>query len=193
MSVSNPMTGASVSNIMNKRQLVPISKIGKGAITLTIQGNGNVIDVLTKDGEQVGSITDGTPLQKKIFNTKANSEMAMKNERNGKLLRDAIRAEKAGETTKADELYSEYLNKVQFSFSVLLPSAVADKLSSNVEISGKVQQVTTDNGSLITLDPSTISVLAPEQLGSTSFSLPDDEDEKTEEVKAPVETASVEA
>lgn len=195
MSATNPMTGASVQNIMNRRALVRTVQVGKKVI-LMVQGNGNVIDVKTKEGEAVGSIVDGTPLQKQIFNTKANSELAMKNPRNMQLLRDAIKAEKAGELDKADELFSQYLNAVQFSFSVLLPSPIASKLSANVEIAGQVQMVTTDNGSLITLDPSTISLQAPEELGKTTFSLdaidPDEKDEEGEEIPAEI-PAAVEA
>jgi hypothetical protein len=183
MSQSNPINGASVQNIMNRRALVRTVQVGKKVI-LMVQGNGNVIDVKTKEGEAVGSIVDGTPLQKQIFNTKANSELAMKNPRNMQLLRDAIKAEKAGEHDKADELFSQYLNAVQFSFSVLLPSPIASKLGANVEIAGQVQMVTTDNGSLITLDQSTISLQAPEELGKTTFSLDDVAGED-----APVETA----
>ena len=67
MSKSNPMTSASVQNIMNKRALVKQTQVGRKVI-LMIQGNGNVIDVLTKEGEPVASINSGgVQLQKQIY------------------------------------------------------------------------------------------------------------------------------
>lgn len=168
---SRLIDSASVKGIMNKRGLVKTDQIGK-RVQLTIQGDGNTLDVKNADGEYVQSVVEpGTVLQKRIFNCKANSELAMKNERNRQYLIDAIAAEKAGDAEKAHTLFSQYLNAVQVSFGVLLPSPVAGKLANNIEVSGIIQRIDTENGSLITIDPSTISVLAPEAVGTTTFSL----------------------
>jgi len=188
---SRVITSQSVKSIMQKRMLVLAGQVGK-RILLTIQGNGNVVDVKNKAGEPVPSIAgDGTLLQKIIFNTKANSEVGMKNARTKQLFIDGLAAEKAGETDKASELFSQYLNATQFSFAILLPSAVADKLSQNVEISGKVEMITTDNGSLLTLDPSSIAVQRAEELGSTTFNM--DEFLPKEETVPVDETATEES
>lgn len=164
------MNMASVKGIMNKRILIPASAEGKSFL-FTIQGNGNVIDVKNKAGELVQSIVEeGTVLQKTIFNTRANSGHAMGLEINKQLLKDAVAAERAGDATKAHELFNKYLNAVQISLSVLHPSSLLSQLSTNVDIKGKVQKITTDNGSLLTIDPSSISVVAPEIAGTTNFS-----------------------
>jgi len=159
---------------MTKRDSITASHVGK-KVVFTVQGDGNVIDVTSKDGKPVlSSIAgqEGTILQKRIFNLKANSGLAMTNPRNRQYMIDALKAEKAGQADKASELFNAYLNSCQLSFGVLLPSAIVDQLSNGVDIAAKVIQVDTDNGSLLTIDPSTISVKQPEYLESgTSFNI----------------------
>lgn len=185
---SRQMNMASVKGIMNKRILIPATAEGKTYL-FTVQGNGNVIDVKNKDGELVQSIVEpGTVLQKTIFNTRANSALAMGLDINKQLLKDAVAAERAGDTAKAHELFNAYLNAVQISFSVLHPSSLLNQLSTNVDIKGKVQKITTDNGSLLTIDPSSIAIVAPEIAGTTNFSFDDEPvDEPVGANAAPVE------
>lgn len=180
------MNSQSVKGIMNKRTLIPASAVGK-RVKVTIQGNGNVIDVKNKEGEFVPSIADpNLALQKKIFNCKAVSATAMASDRNRQILKDAIAAEKAGDAEKASGLFNDYLNKVQLTFGVLLPNAKADKLTDGMEIAAVVEQITTENGSLLSLDPSTIAILEPETYGKVSFSLDGfDDEEEAEEVETP--------
>ena len=169
------MTSASVKSIMSKRITVPAEASNKRA-TFTIQGDGNVIDVKDKDGELVTSTIpgyEGTVLQKKIFNLQANSAIAMANPRTRQFIIDGLKAEKAGDSAKADELFNSYLNGAQMSFGVLLPSAVVDQLKKGVEIAARVVTVTTENGSLLTIDPSTITIMEPERYGATTFNLED--------------------
>lgn len=169
------MTIASVSAIMKKRSTIPAEAENK-RVRFLIQGNGNVIDVLDKEGNPVTSTIEGyegTVLQKKIFNLRANSGVAMSNSRTRQYLLDGIKAEKAGDKEKAHELLNQYLNSAQMSFGVLLPSAVADKLTSGMEIAAQVVKVTTENGSLLTIDPSTISIVEPEVYGATTFNMED--------------------
>lgn len=184
MAQTRLMTKQSVIAIMSKRILIPATAEGK-RVKMVVQGNGNIIDVKTKEGEFVESVVEpGTTLQKKIFNARANSQLAMSNPRNQQLLKDALKAEAAGDAEKAHDLYSQYLNAVQFSFGVLLPNSKADLLADGVEIAGQIQKVTTENGSLLTIgDPSTITVVAPESYGATSFDLSmfEDEDEAEEQ------------
>lgn len=171
MSTRQLLTMASVAAIINKRTPIAESNVGRSTV-LTIQGRGNVLDVLNKEGEFVVSASTGEILQKKIFNCKAVSRLALKNERNVKLMQDGIAYEKAGDAAKADECYVEFLNKVQLSFGVLLPSAVADKLDNGVEISAKIQRVDTEKGSLLTLDSSTIAIKEPDVItDSVNFNL----------------------
>jgi len=159
---------------MTKRDTVTEQHVGK-KVVFTVQGDGNVIDVIGKDGKPVLSTIagqEGTILQKRIYNLKANSGLAMTNPRNRTYMVDALKAEKAGKADAASEGFNQYLNACQLSFGVLLPSAIVDQLSNGVDIAAKVIKVDTDNGSLLTIDPSTISVKQPEYLETgTSFNI----------------------
>ena len=189
MSVAQPITKQSLEMIMKSRDAVSVNDVNE-KVTLTIQGNGNIFDVKNKGGEYVQSVREpGSVFQKKIFNCKANSQLAMKDERNGQLLRDGHAAWAAGEFSKADEYYSKYLNNVQLSFGIPLPSAVADTLSNNMDIEARVQKITTENGSLLTIDPSTITVIKARKLSKTTFTV----DEVMPAFAVSTETASVEA
>jgi hypothetical protein len=161
-----------IQAIMKQRTAVPDSVAGGKKILLTIQGSGTKIQLVDKNGITVAN-DDGEVIDKMIYNLRANSEVAMKNPANREFLMAGIRAEKAGEMEEADKQFSTYLNKVQMSFSLLLPSAVAGKLADGVEISARVEKITTDNGSLLTIDPKSISIVEPEVLGKTTFNLDD--------------------
>lgn len=165
------LTAKSVQSIMNKRVLVSKSKEGV-KVLLTVQGDGNWMDVTDKEGNFVMSATDsGVILRKKIFNLQATSEIATKNPIFVKLLIDGLKAERAGKADEASDFFNEYLNKTQLSFSVLDNQAVLTKIVNGVEIAAKIQLVTTDNGELLTIDPSTISIKEPEILKTTVFDL----------------------
>lgn len=186
----------SLVSIIKKRTSVPTAKVGRKAI-FTVQGDGNVIDVKRADGSLVVDETTSEVLQKRIFNLRATSQMSLSNARNVQLLKDAIAAEKAGDMEAAHDLYNDFLNKTQMSFGIILPSATADKLSSGVEISATISLVETENGQLLTIDPSSISVMAPEVLGSVAFDidalLGEDEAEETAEevlVETPAQKAA---
>jgi hypothetical protein len=173
------LNGKGVAAIMNSRLLITSAVIGR-TVLLAIQGNGNTVEVKNKDGENVASYAgDGSIFEKKIFNGKANSEVAMRNPLNKQLLKDAIAAEKAGDADGAAEIYNKYLNKVQLSFNVPLPSALADRLGDRDDIAAKVMEIKTENGTLLTIDPKTIKVMEPTVLSTTKFTLEvgDDEDE----------------
>lgn len=161
----------SVQSINNKRILVSKAKAG-AKIRFTVQGDGNWMDVQDKEGNFVMSATDnGVILRKKIFNLQATSEIAQKNPIFVKLLIDALKAERKGDVEAASDLYNEYLNKTQISFSVLDNQAVLAKIVNGVDISARVQLITTENGELLTIDPSTISVIEPEILKTAVFDL----------------------
>lgn len=184
------MTSASVKAIMQKRISIPTEAVGEN-VKLRVQGNGNTIDVTDKSGEPVQSLQQpGTVLQKKLFNFKANSGIALQNSRNRQLVIDGIKAEKAGDTEKAHELFNAYLNATQLSVGILLPSKVSENLRDGVLISADIMRVDTDNGSLLTIDPSTISIVEAKTYGATSFDLDDFDTETEEEV---VETAKSKA
>lgn len=182
----------SFQSLMNNRINATLEAATKQrTVLLTIKGNGNSIDVKNKAGELVAQAGgDGVVLQKKIFNTNVNSAIAMKNPANVTLYKDACKAEKAGETDKAHDLFNQLANKLQVSFGLLLPSKFEFQLSDGVEISAKLQLITTDNGQIITIDPKTIRIMEPEVLATGGFSMEDPfaaEQEAEEEVEDTVD------
>lgn len=166
------LDGKSVNSIMRKRTSLPTTMVGR-KVVFTIQGDGNKVEVLDKAGNPVLSTLPGQSgfiLEKKIFNLKANSQMALSNERTISYLKAGAAAEKAGDMQAAHESYNQFLNSCQVSFGIILPSVIADKLGNGVDIAATVIEVKTDNGSLLTIDPSTIMVKEPEVLDNgTSF------------------------
>lgn len=181
------MTLASVKSIMQGRIAIPADAEGR-TFSFTVQGDGNVIDVKNKAGELVESVVEpGTVLQKKIFNTRANSQLAMSSSRTQSYLAEGRKFEAAGDAVKADEAYNNFLNACQITVGILLPSAIAGKLANGIRFSGTVTKVTTENGSLLTVDPTSIAVLAPEIASKTVFNIEDFEapaSETPEEIAA---------
>jgi hypothetical protein len=192
------LNGKAVQGIMNKRSLVTIGQKGK-RIALIIQGNGTIVDVKNAKGELVMQAgNEDVVLQKLIFNCKANSQVAMQNARNRQMLKDAIAAEKAGDSELADKLYNDYLNKVQFSASLLLPNTLRDRIMHGAEVVGIVEEITTEKGSILTFEAGSLAIQEPERVGKTTFSLDDafaadtddDEDDDVEPTPVPAnETA----
>jgi hypothetical protein len=153
------------------RLLVTNAHIGK-RITVFVRNDGNVIDVQDKEGNLVMEVNNpDTVLRKRIFNGNANSEAAILAANNRALREEALKAEKAGDAAKASELFNDYLNKTQFSFSVLSTSSMFDKIRGGMEVTGTVQEVVTDNGRLLTLDSSTLAIKEPEVLKKPSTSM----------------------
>lgn len=169
------LTKQSVINIMQKRMTAPASLVGK-KIQLTIEGNGSEPwDVKTKAGELVESVTGGGAVfQKKIFNTKANSGIAMSNVRNAEFKAAGRKAELEGNIEEAHAQYQKFLRAVQLDFSVPTTNSIIDKLTNGTDISAMLVKVDTENGSLLTIDPATIRILEPEALSSTVFSFDDE-------------------
>lgn len=186
MAQSRVFNSQSVVRIMQKRTTVPATMEGK-KVRLTVRGNGQRFEPKNSKGEYVTSITDpGVVFAVIIYNTESNSGVALSNPRNKELAAKGMAAERAGNTEEAHKLFSEFLNNVQLSFSVPESSTVNAKLADRVDISAKIIKITTENGSLLTIDPASISILAPEELAPTSFSFDAIEDEKKEQSDAPV-------
>jgi hypothetical protein len=181
----------SVQNVLNARKQITEAMEGSFQV-LTVRGSGNVIPVKTKDGENVPAADgSGLMLEKKLFNLVCNSAIAIKNPRNQAILREAYAAEKAGDATKAAELYNQYLNKTQVSISVLSTTAMFDRIQDGDQIKGKVQKITTENGSILTLDPKSLSIKEAGYGDDTkvdlfAMALSEDAPVHAEEVTAPV-------
>lgn len=187
------ITSKQVLAFMNSRTLIQSSDEGK-RVQLVVRGNGTDIIVKNKDGEAVQSVIEpGTAFEVRIFNTNSNSSIAMGNDRNKMLLKEGLTAEKAGNKELAHEKFTAFLNAVAVSFNIPVTSSIVSKLADRVHIAGTVVKITTPNGSLLTIDPKSISVLNPEKLSATSFVLPVDETEESTDVviSTPDELATV--
>lgn len=167
------LSKSSVHSIIKSRALLKTVQVGD-TVRFHIQGNGVTIPVTDRTGAQVMAQGTNIPLTKTIYGTKVNSQIAMMNTRNKKLLTDAIEAENLGsdefEVTKA---FNDYLNKIQVSFSVLHNPGRRVELFYNKQlVEGEVELVTTDNGQLLTF--TNVRPVKTEKLGSTpEFTLED--------------------
>lgn len=162
-----------VQNIIAKRRIIRMTD-ADSILKFEIQGNGNIIPVTDKSGAQVYSNTDSNlPLTKSIYNIKANSHVAMLNPRNREILKAAMTAETAGDKDEAHDLFNQYLNKIQVSFSVILnPGRNTVQFYTGQQVQGRVQLVTTENGQLLTLE-SVVAVRIEEAAKTPTFSLTD--------------------
>ena len=168
-----------VLTIMNRRLSVPTQMAGQ-KVRLTIRGNGTLIDVTNSKGELVASVVrPGEVFQKVIYNTDANSGIAQANATVKQLSKDAMAAERAGNKEEAHKLFNEFLNRNQISFSVPTTSPLIEQLGDRVDIIGEIVMITTENGSLLTVDPNTIRVAGPVKLSKTVFSFDEEAEGET--------------
>lgn len=147
------LTAASVQSIIANRAIIRTSQAGD-TLRFHVQGNGNTIPVVTKDGAQVmASGTDNVPLLKTIYGLKCNSHVAMLNPRNQEILRTAYAAEAEGDEDTAHAAYNDYLNKIQVSFNVIInPGRKITSFTNGQLVEGEVALISTEKGQLLTLD-----------------------------------------
>lgn len=155
MSTTNSfqLTAQTVQNIIASRSIVKLQQAQMGdTVRFHIQGNGFTLPVTDKTGAQVLDRQTQQPLFKTIYGVKANSHVAMMNPLNREILTNAMKAETAGNVEEAHTLYNQYLNKIQVSFSVVLNhNRVNPSFYDKQLVEGECQLITTENGSLITM------------------------------------------
>lgn len=138
--------------ILGSRAMVTLkdAQLGK-TVQFNIQGNGNTIPMLNKDGVHVVD-SNGLPLYKTIYGVKANSQIAMMNPLNKDLFRQALAAETAGDMDEAHKLYNKYLNKVQVSFNIVLNHGRNNPTFRDKQlVEGEIDLITTENGQLVSM------------------------------------------
>lgn len=156
----------SAKNIFTSRPLVSESEIGQKRV-FTVQNVSQPQDVKDAEGNLVLEANGtGAVLRKVIVGLTANSEIAVRNERNKAIRAEAMAAEAAGDATAADSLFNKYLNKCQLSFNVLSTSSLFGKITKGDDIKGIIEKVTTENGSLLTLGG--VSIAAIERASTKS-------------------------
>ena len=204
MSTTNSfqLDSRTVQNIIASRSIVKLQQAQLGdTVRFHIQGNGFTLPVTDKTGAQVLDRQTNQPLFKTIYGVKANSHVAMMNPLNREILTNAMKAESVGNMDEAHTLFNQYLNKIQVSFSVVLNhNKVNPTFYDKQLVEGECQLITTENGSLITMQ--NVRAAAVAKLGKTpEFSLADlmsisDEGPKAEDVfnsETPVVTEKADA
>lgn len=162
----------SVQNILNSRKVtVQASEVGD-FIKFSIAQVSNPLPVKNAAGEFVPEAGgSGAMLHKRIITLKANSAVAVNNARNNDTLRAGFALEQEGKADEATEKYSEYLDKCRLSFSVLSTARNFDAFAEGDRIQGQVQEVKTDKGSLLTLDPTTVTAIEASNGTATSIDI----------------------
>jgi len=185
------LTAQTVQNIIASRSIVKQHQAEIGdTVRFHIQGQGFTLPVTDKTGAHVLDRQTQQPLFKTIYGIKANSHIAMLNPLNRAILTEAMKAETAGDTEKAHNLFNQYLNKIQVSFSIVLNHGRINPTFSDKQlVEGECQLITTENGSLITMQ--NVRAVAVAKLGKTpEFSLSDlmsiDEEPAADDVFTPV-------
>jgi len=144
----------------SKRELTP-EEVKNGVRKLfTIKGDGTIIDVLDGLGQYVMSADgSGEVLRKKIFNTDYLSPSGFKNPVAQEYLKRGIIAEGEGRKQDAADYFNAFLNAVTLSFSVLSNSKFFNGgIANGDQVAGNLQEVEGTNGTLVTIDPKTITV-----------------------------------
>lgn len=153
--------------ILNSRKTIKVSHAGQ-QVLLSVQGEGQFLPKGHKysvAGEERENEFDRT-----IYNLKANSAISMQSAENRELLKKAMQAESAAEVDDADELFNEYLNAIQVSFSVIEPSP--RKFASGDQVTAVIAEVETKAGNkqLVVND---VRYKAPTQVEATKFEVSD--------------------
>lgn len=169
---TQPINTLEAANRISKsRAEITSNDVGEFRV-FTVRGNGNIIDVRTKEGDLVPSLDgSGVPLRKRIFNVKCNSRVAVTNAMNKELLMQAYQFEKAGNLEKSAELYNEFLQNIEVSFGVLSGTNLFNLIQDGDQIKAKVIEVVTEKGTLLTLDPKTIAIMKPQYAAPSTTDL----------------------
>lgn len=152
-------------SIINKRITVTRTDVGS-SLRLKIQGTGQFLDKghkYTVGGEARENMFDRT-----IYNLRASSAMLMA--ANKPLFTAAMKAESAGDTQKAHDLFNEFLNAVQLSFSVIEPSN--RKFNSGDNVNADII-LSVSKANVESLQVDSVSYIAPTVKAATKFEVTD--------------------
>lgn len=156
--------------ILNKRKTLKADHIGQQT-TLSVQGNGQYLP----KGFQYTGPKGATENQfnRWIYNLQANSAYSMQRPENKQILVDAIKAESVGDVEKATDLYNDFLNAIQISFSVIVnPGTSPRKFESGDKVKATVEEVTNATG-IKQLVVNDVRYMAPVAIEATKFSIED--------------------
>lgn len=156
--------------ILNKRKTLKLDHVGQ-QITLSVQGTPQF---LAKGFAYTGpkGATENQ-YDRYIVNVAANSALSMQRAENKAILMEAMKAESAGDMEAATDLYNDFLNAIQVSFSVIVnPGREARKFESGDMVKATVDLVDTAAGTkqIVIND---VRYKAPLNIEATKFSVTD--------------------
>lgn len=106
--------------IFNSRKTLTTKLIGE-PVTLRVASDGQFLPQgFAYDGAAGATVN---AFDRTIYNLKANSQLSALRKENKQLFMSAMKAESAGDRQLAHDLFNEWLNNVQISFSVIEPSS----------------------------------------------------------------------
>jgi hypothetical protein len=156
--------------ILNKRKTIKADHIGS-QIVLAVQGNGQFLAKgFTYDGPK--GATENM-FDRWIYNLQANSAYSMQRPENKAILVEAMKAEAAGDLEAATDLFNDFLNAIQVSFSVIVnPGSSPRKFESGDQVKATVEEVTNGAGvkQLVVND---VRYKAPVAVEATKFTVED--------------------
>lgn len=125
-------------NIRNKRVTITDLHVGQ-QVQLQVQGNGTFLP-------KGFSLPSGeNQFDKTIYNLRASSARKLADPELKKVLLAAMKAEAAGDTQKAHDLFNEHLNGIQLSFSVI-ETGNTRKFQSGDMVKGVISLAENKNG-----------------------------------------------
>lgn len=140
----------SVANILKSMLDTTDSMIGQD-IVVRVTRISPIQQVLNADKQPVPAADGSGNLMRKICNTNYVSHIAKSNPRNLETLAKGQAFEKAGDLDKAEAEYQTLRNKVQLTFNVLSSKSIFDDIRPGDQVVGRLEKVTTPNGSFLTL------------------------------------------
>lgn len=157
--------------ILNSRKTLTPAHVGQ-QVLLTIQGNGTyqTVDQQKERDAAAGKPAAANYFPKWIHNVKANSSEAISRAENKALFTEALKAESAGDSAKASELFNSWLNATQVSFNAI--DNGRRKLQNGDAITAFVETAETKLGHMaITLNQ--VQYKAPEAVAAVKFDISD--------------------
>lgn len=159
-----------VINILNnKRTTITPKEIGK-LIRAYVQGTPQFFakgSLYTTNG-----VERENALDRMIYNLTLTDAAKMTKKENRQLFTDAVKAESAGEIEKAHELYNEFLNAVQMTFSVI-DNASTRRFTRGEYVQGVVGTAVNGITGDVALILDNVVAVAAEQVAATKFSVSD--------------------
>lgn len=160
---------AGMLNILNSRLTLKPEHIGQ-QVLLSVMGKGQFLPAGFQYAGPMGATEN--QFNRWIYNLKANSAYSLTRKENRELLKEALKLESAGDVAGATDLYNDYLNAVQISFSVIDRGTSPQKLAAGDMVTAIVAEVATKAGEkqIVVND---VRYKAPTQVVATKFAVTD--------------------